>query len=80
IFLKDSNDHPKNQKRIEATYSLLNESMYKRILQSEEKDFLFRMFDLLYLLDWVSFYSAILYGIDPTPITIIKKLKSLIQS
>ncbi len=80
IFLKDVNDYPKNQKRIEATFSILSENVFTKILKSEEKDFLFRMFDLLYLLDWVSFYSAILNGIDPTPIPIIKKLKTFIQS
>lgn len=80
LFLKDINDHPKNQKRIEATHSLLNETIYSKIFQSEELDFLFRMFDLLYFFDWVSFYSAILNGIDPTPIPIINKLKTFIQS
>jgi glucose/mannose-6-phosphate isomerase len=34
------------------------------------------MFSLIYLGDWMSFYLAILNGIDPTPVRVIDYLKS----
>ncbi|MCX8010134.1 MAG: hypothetical protein N3A61_03195 [Ignavibacteria bacterium] len=33
------------------------------------------MIDLIYLTDWVSYYLAILRGVDPTPIKNINYLK-----
>ncbi|MGB9770778.1 MAG: bifunctional phosphoglucose/phosphomannose isomerase [Candidatus Kapaibacteriota bacterium] len=80
LILKDRNDHPKNQKRIEATYSILSKSLDVEIVESKENDFLFRMFDILYFFDWVSFYLALENNIDPTPIPIITELKNFIQS
>ena len=34
-----------------------------------------RLFSLLYLGDWVSFYLAVLNGVDPTPVHRIDVLK-----
>jgi glucose/mannose-6-phosphate isomerase len=79
ILIKDANDHPKNIKRIEAMRSILSYFIDIEILESKETDFLFRMFDLIYFLDWVSYYLAIMNRIDPTPIPVISKLKSLLQ-
>ncbi len=80
ILLKDPNDHPKNKKRIEAVFSVFNKDLETELLESSENEFLFRMFDLIYLLDWTSFYLALENNVDPTPIPVIKKLKEYIQS
>jgi glucose/mannose-6-phosphate isomerase len=79
ILLKDRNDHPKNSKRIDAMYMILKEKIQTNILESKEADFLFRMFDLIYFLDWASFYLAIENNTEPTPIPIISELKNYIQ-
>ena len=34
-----------------------------------------RIFSLVSLGDWMSFYLAMLHGIDPTPVTVIDRLK-----
>lgn len=80
IILKDKNDHPRNQKRIDAMYSILKSNVKIEIIESKEDKYVFRMFDLLYFLDWVSFYLAILYKTDPTPIPVITKLKNLLHT
>jgi glucose/mannose-6-phosphate isomerase len=37
------------------------------------------MFDLIYLADWVSYYLALLNGVDPTPIPDIDYLKNYLK-
>ncbi len=80
IVLKDRNDHPRNQKRIDAMCSILKSNVEIEMIESKEEELLLRMFDLLYFFDWVSFYLAILYKTDPTPIPVISKLKNLLQT
>jgi len=80
ILIGDTNDHPKNKKRIDAMYSLLNNEIDIEIFESKESDFLLRMFDMIYFFDWVSYYLAIMNRTDPTPIPMISKLKSHLQS
>ncbi len=40
------------------------------------KSLLARMFSLIHLGDWVSFYLAVLYETDPTPVRVIQHLKT----
>ena len=35
-----------------------------------------RMFSAIYLGDWVSYYMAMLNGVDPSPVPVIMKLKA----
>lgn len=77
ICLSDKADHPRIQRRFTAMRELIgNEAANYFELKSEAMSLLARVFDLIYLGDWVSFYLAILNGIDPTPIPVITKLKS----
>jgi len=43
---------------------------------SEGNGLLARMFSLIYLGDWVSYYLAILHEEDPTPVAVINYLKT----
>jgi glucose/mannose-6-phosphate isomerase len=45
------------------------------IIKSEEKEFKLRLLDLIYLVDWISYYLAVLRGFDPTEIENINILK-----
>jgi glucose/mannose-6-phosphate isomerase len=45
-------------------------------VKSEGETLLARMFSLIYLGDWVSYYLAVLNGVDPTPVKVIDYLKS----
>lgn len=80
VLLNDVLDHPKNKMRIETIYNLLNKIVEVEIIQSHQEDFLFRLLDLIYFFDWVSFYLAMENNIDPTPISIISELKKRVQS
>jgi glucose/mannose-6-phosphate isomerase len=45
-------------------------------IDGEGDSLLERIFDLIYLGDWVSFYLAVLHKIDPTPVEKINYLKN----
>ena len=77
FFLKDTSDHSRVRTRMNLTKSVIAPLAGKVVeLFSEGKGLLARMFSLIYLGDWVSFYLAILYQVDPTPVEVIQRLKS----
>lgn len=77
VFLRDSKDHPRIQLRISITRNFISANRGVRIkeIHSQGKSRLARLFSTVYLGDWVSFYLALLYQIDPTPVAIIESLK-----
>jgi glucose/mannose-6-phosphate isomerase len=76
VILRDAADHPRISKRMDATRNILKREKVKVLeVSSSGPGLLARIFSLVYIGDFVSFYLAILNGIDPTPvekITIIK--------
>lgn len=79
ILIKDKDDHPRIIKRFEALEKLIGDNIKNVItVESNAKYWLTRMFDMIYLGDWISYYLAILLGEDPTPIPIISKLKEFL--
>lgn len=80
IYLRDQADHPRNQKRMAITKKILEQVAPPIVeLFTEGNSRLARLFSLIYLGDMVSFYLAILNGIDPTPIEKIQMLKDQLQ-
>ena len=76
IFLRDRMDHPRVQLRMEITRKLIGEyTGHITEIWSEGRSLLARIFSLVYLGDWVSFYLAILHREDPTPVAVIDYLK-----
>ncbi|MFC2130115.1 bifunctional phosphoglucose/phosphomannose isomerase [Bacteroidota bacterium] len=79
IFVRDIVDHPRTQKRFDALTKLIAENVKQVItVRSDANSLLGRMFDMIYLGDWVSYYLAILNRTDPTPIPLITKLKNIL--
>jgi glucose/mannose-6-phosphate isomerase len=76
VFLHDKDEHPRVKERIKITKGIVSEFSSKVLeAHSEGSSLLARMFSLIYLGDWVSFYLALLNGVDPTPVRIIDYLK-----
>ena len=76
VFLRDSEDHPRIQLRFKITRKLLAERGIQILeMHSEGKSRLARLFSAILLGDWASYYLALLYGVDPTPVAIIEDLK-----
>lgn len=78
LILKDERDHKRVQKRMSITKTLIKEinpEIKFTEITIRGDDLLTRMFSAIYLGDMTSFYLAMKYATDPTPVDIIEKLK-----
>lgn len=77
ILLLDEQEDPRIKKRMHIVKELIEDQAASiSILKSRGKSRLTRMFSLVQLADWTSYYLAILNEVDPTPIAKIDLLKS----
>jgi glucose/mannose-6-phosphate isomerase len=77
IFLKDKDDHKRVQVRMNIMDGIVQEFASNVIhVSSEGNSLLARIFSLVHMGDWVSYYLAILNGVDPTPVKVIDYLKN----
>ncbi len=80
IFLRDDEDHPRVQERMEITRGLFE----RKGLECSEipmrgKTRLEKMFNTLYFFDWASFQLALEYGVDPEPVEMVEDLKKALK-
>lgn len=76
FFLRDREDHPRVARRLDITKQLLrNHTAHVTEVWSEGTSRLARLFSLIHLGDWVSFYLAMLNKEDPMPVKMIDHLK-----
>jgi glucose/mannose-6-phosphate isomerase len=76
VMLRDKQMHPRVVKRMDITGDILKKEDVNLIeIWSRGEDLLSRIFSLIYIGDFISFYLAILYGIDPTPVERVAYLK-----
>ena len=77
VILKDSGDHPRIQKRMEIVKGIIEKHKVEVIeVESCGENLLSRMFSLIQLGDFTSFYLSILNGEDPSPVKVIDFLKN----
>ncbi|MCD5396324.1 MAG: bifunctional phosphoglucose/phosphomannose isomerase [Candidatus Pacebacteria bacterium] len=80
IILQDRSDHQRNKKRMELTLKVLKKRGIKgEIIKLTGKTFLEKLFNSIILSDWVSFYLAKYYGIDPIPVKMVEEFKKLMK-
>ena len=76
IMLSDKDDHPRTKERIRITGEIIKKSKAEVIvLKRDNGARLARIYSLMYIGDFASFYLAILNNIDPTPVETIDYLK-----
>lgn len=76
VFLSAKTDHPRNQLRVEASIELFAESGVEVLeVFAKGESRLAQMWSLIQFGDYVAYYLALAYGIDPTPVTILTQLK-----
>lgn len=76
VLLRMVDDNPRIRLRMDITKTLVEKSGGKVLeVIAQGSSFLERLLYLLYLADFVSFYLAVLYGVDPTEIQQIDHLK-----
>jgi glucose/mannose-6-phosphate isomerase len=77
VILRDADEHPRVRVRLDLTKRIVSKySSHVTEVKSEGETLLARMFSLIHLGDWVSYYLAVLNGVDPTPVKVIDYLKS----
>ena len=80
IMLRDPADHPRNYKRYEVTAQVIREyGTDSEIIDYEDGDIFYKMFSSLLLGGFTSYYLALAYGNDPTPVEIVEKFKKLLD-
>jgi len=76
IIIKDDDDYVKVKKRMDITKRLISEAGINVTEMVIKGDcFLTKLFSAVYLGDLTSYYLALKYGTDPTPVDIIEELK-----
>ena len=79
IFLRSDFDHERNRKRIQYSQGFFLEAgVGVDSVQARGEGKLAQMFSLLQFGDYVSYYLALEYGEDPTPIEVLNELKRLL--
>ena len=77
LVLQDHEDNRRVGERMEITEDLIKDHTVEYIpLETRGNSRLTRMFSLIQMADWTSFYLAMLYEVDPTPVSKIDLLKS----
>jgi glucose/mannose-6-phosphate isomerase len=76
IFIRDKEDHPQVQKRFQITRELIHDYADGITdIWTQGNSLLARLWSVIYLGDYVSYYLAILNEVDPTPVKKIDILK-----
>jgi len=76
LMLRDKDMHRRVTARMDITSDILkDEGVSVLEIWSRGQNLLSRIFSLIYIGDFISFYLAILYGIDPTPVDRVTYLK-----
>jgi glucose/mannose-6-phosphate isomerase len=80
IYLIDKEYHPQNKKRFDTLREMLAEQKIEVLtLHSNEKNKKVRIMDLIFLSDWISFYTSVLRGFDPSEIDFIHRMKQRLK-
>lgn len=79
LMLRDAGAHPQNLKRIDITAALLRkQGVEVEILDMEGGSVYSRVFTNIALGDFTSYYLALEYGQDPTPVAMVEDLKKML--
>ncbi|PID52621.1 MAG: hypothetical protein CR972_00920 [Candidatus Moraniibacteriota bacterium] len=80
LILRDKNDHPRNIVRYDATAIALREKgLDVNIIDIVDGDMFRKLFSTIGLCDWISYYLALEYGQDPTPVDMVEDFKKAIE-
>lgn len=76
LFLRSASDHPRNHLRLEFTrQTLMMEGMGTDTYDAKGDTPLANLWTALHFGDYMAYYLAMLYEVDPTPVAALQKLK-----
>ncbi len=80
ILLHNPSDHPRIQKRMKLTADIAKrKGINVDIINIRGKDILHKVFSNILLANWTSYWLALEYKIDPTPVKVIEELKQKLK-
>ena len=80
VFLSADTDHPRLQLRARVTrHVLMVEGFNTDLLEAQGDTRLAQQWTSLLLGDYISFFLAMTYGVDPTPVAAIESLKAQLK-
>ena len=81
LTVLDETEHPQIIKRMRITEKLLGKKglATQTIKVPDGKNLFLRLFSSLAVFDWISYYLALEYGQDPTPVDMVEDLKKMLQ-
>jgi glucose/mannose-6-phosphate isomerase len=80
IYINDESYHSQILKRFKISSELISAKDTEILeLKSDEKDLKVRLLDLIFLGDWITYYTALLRGYDPSEIDNINTLKKRLE-
>ena len=76
IIIRDDEDHPRIKKRMDVTKKLIKENDCNVIeIAVKGSSRMAKLFSAIYIGDWVSYFLALEYETDPSPVDIVERLK-----
>jgi glucose/mannose-6-phosphate isomerase len=76
LFLRSASDHPRNRLRLDFTRQILMlDGLGTDTYEAQGDSPLANLWTALHFGDYMAYYLAMLYEVDPTPVTVMQKLK-----
>jgi|SRR3989344_1484261 len=80
LFLRDGEDSPRIIKRMEVLEKLLlQRQLPVEIIDMKGSSVLYKIFSVLILADWTTYYTAEGYGVEPEQVPMVEEFKRLIK-
>ncbi len=81
LFLRAASDHPRNRLRLDLTrQALMLEGMSTDFYDAQGDSPLAQMWTAIHFGDYMAFYLAIAYGVDPTPVAALQDFKAAMKA
>ena len=79
IMLRDADDFTRVNRRFDVTADLLREKGVEvEVIDMPGESVFEKMFGSILIADFASYYLALKYGIDPTPVDMVEDLKKML--
>jgi glucose/mannose-6-phosphate isomerase len=80
IFLRSPSDHPRNKLRLELTRkAIMLEGMNTDVAEARGESPIAHIWTLILFGDYMAYYLAMGYGMDPTPVTALENFKKTLK-
>ncbi len=81
LFLRSPSDHPRNRKRLDLTkQAFMLEGLNTDFLDARGRSSLANMWTQILFGDYMAYYLAMGYGVDPTPVDALVHLKNSLKN